>query len=157
MLPVSVFHQWKWCEHEKGSETGHLTYILWLSPSSEKTKTISAMLKVSGDKPFIINTCWWPCHTADPDIHALCIRPWKSEDVAKAGSNRSDRLLQCAWKTRLLDMLFLVFWLNWWIEGEDATIQSVNESDFVDSFVEWHKNTILKPIPVKFAQLLVPI
>ncbi len=58
---------------------------------------------------------------------------------------------------RLLDMLFLVFWLNWWIEGEDETIQSVNESYFADSFVEWHKNTILKPIPVKFTQLLVPI
>lgn len=54
-------------------------------------------------------------------------------------------------------MLFLVFWLNWWLEGDDATIQSVNGSDFVDSFVKWHKNKILKPIPVKFAQLLIPI
>jgi len=36
-------------------------------------------------------------HVAVPSLHALCIRPWKSEDVAKAGSNRSDRLLHSAY------------------------------------------------------------
>lgn len=81
-------------------------YVRCILKSSEETKTISATLKVSSDKQFITHTCWWPCHMTVLALHALCIRPWKSEDVAKAESNRSDRLLQAPCKTSSL--------YDWW-------------------------------------------
>lgn len=102
MLPVRVFHQWKWCESENGSETGHLTYIPCVSESSEEPKTISATLKVSGDKPFITHT------------HAT----WQFQHYMLCASDL-ESLKQKLDLTDLIDYWMVYIKTDWWMTADE--------------------------------------